>query len=400
MGIPGFYREIIKKYDIQKFNLDHKLDYFFLDFNGIIYDVFYGLPSNKIENNKKFENYLINEILKHTKELIVNVIKPTKCVYISIDGPAPRAKMIQQRSRRYKGTVFDPMIKNQIRKNFNKPNIEPGWNPSINASTCTKFMMKLSNSLKQKIVKNYFGKNLNIILSDAFCPGEGEHKFLNYIRNLKENKKTSYCLYGKDADLIVLSLTLNKDNVYVCRPLKDQKNNSKKYEYLSIDIMKKSVFNEIMQDFPKPHPKNINIDSIISDSTFFFSLVGNDFVKAPFYLKLTQESLNILLNSYKVNLILLKTPLIIESNNNKNNKVKYSVNHEFLTKIIQELAIQEDKLMKNYYFRKIKFALNGRYKHSKEKEYNSEFDYLIKKQHICQNIQQINHYLPIYLRNQ
>ena len=74
MGIPGFYREIIKKYDIQKFNLDHKLDYFFLDFNGIIYDVFYGLPSNKIENNTKFENYLINEILKHTKELIVNVI--------------------------------------------------------------------------------------------------------------------------------------------------------------------------------------------------------------------------------------------------------------------------------------------------------------------------------------
>ena len=33
MGIPGFYREIIKKYDIQKFNLDNKLDYFFLDFN-------------------------------------------------------------------------------------------------------------------------------------------------------------------------------------------------------------------------------------------------------------------------------------------------------------------------------------------------------------------------------
>ena len=29
MGIPGFYREIIKKYDIQKFNLDHELDYFF-----------------------------------------------------------------------------------------------------------------------------------------------------------------------------------------------------------------------------------------------------------------------------------------------------------------------------------------------------------------------------------
>ena len=260
MGIPRFYAEIIKRYEnIQKLVLENQIDYFFIDFNGMIYDAFANVY-DKIENSVAFENLLINEILKLTKDLIVNVIKPSKCVYISIDGPAPRAKMVQQRSRRYKATVFEPMISNQIRHSYGVQAVQPTWNPSINASPGTKFMMKLSNALKQKINKNYFGKNLKFILSDAFCPGEGEHKFLNYIRNLNEPDETSYCLYGKDADLLVLSMTLRKNNVFVCRP-NDNKLNKDIYKYVYIDVnaMKNRFYNEIMCDLPKQYPEKFTL---------------------------------------------------------------------------------------------------------------------------------------------
>jgi 5'-3' exonuclease len=383
MGIPRFYAEIIKRYEnIQKLVLENQIDYFFIDFNGIIYDAFANVY-DKVENSVAFENLLINEILKLTKDLIVNVIKPSKCVYISIDGPAPRAKMVQQRSRRYKATVFEPMISNQIRQSYGVETVQPKWNPSINASPGTKFMMKLSNALKQKINKGFFGKNLQFILSDAFCPGEGEHKFLNYIRNLNEPNETSYCLYGKDADLLVLSMTLRKNNIFVCRP-NDNKLNKDIYKYVYIDVnaMKNRFYNEIMGDLPKPYPSEFTLENIIRDTTFIDSLVGNDFVKAPFYLKVNQDSLNLIFGIYKNILHNSKCLLVHESSNaacqtDQNNNLV--VNHIFLLNMFRQLSELEDKLMKEYNYKKLRRVLNSDNNHeNKQKDYENEFDYIIK----------------------
>ena len=56
MGIPRFYAEIIKRYEnIQKLVLENQIDYFFIDFNGMIYDAFANVY-DKVENNVAFEN--------------------------------------------------------------------------------------------------------------------------------------------------------------------------------------------------------------------------------------------------------------------------------------------------------------------------------------------------------
>ena len=41
--------------------------------------------------------------------------------------------------------------------------------------------------------------------SNEKVPGEGEHKIIDYIR--KNNPYDSYCIYGADADLFMLSLS-------------------------------------------------------------------------------------------------------------------------------------------------------------------------------------------------
>jgi 5'-3' exoribonuclease 1 len=49
-------------------------------------------------------------------------------------------------------------------------------------------------------------------------PGEGEHKIMDFLRYSKQielfNKNTTHCVYSPDADVILLTLTLNLD--YIC----------------------------------------------------------------------------------------------------------------------------------------------------------------------------------------
>ena len=70
----------------------------------------------------------------------------------------------------------------------------------------TLFMQKLSKELEKTIKAKKFNVN-KVILSDTSVVGEGEHKIIPYIKkNIKE--KSEICIYGDDADLIFLSMTL------------------------------------------------------------------------------------------------------------------------------------------------------------------------------------------------
>lgn len=74
---------------------------------------------------------------------------------------------------------------------------------------------------------------MKVIFSDAFVPGEGEHKILDFIRSQRAQKdyngSTSHCIHGADADLIMLGLSTHEPNFYILRETPPQSGNQNRH---------------------------------------------------------------------------------------------------------------------------------------------------------------------------
>jgi len=341
MGIPYLFSELVKQNGNIIKNYIKNCNRLFLDFNSIIHCCSAKITSN---NPNYTNNDIFEEIIKYTL-MLNNICKPSDLLYIGIDGVAPRAKINQQRKRRYISAYRNNSI-DLFKKNNNIPIID--WDSNC-ITPGTEFMKELD-----LYIKNYFDKyklQIPVIISSHTDVGEGEHKIIKYIKN-DQNKSNIDIIYGLDADLIILSLCCDMSNIYLMRENMTEK--QVYFKYLDINMLS----NHILRNF-----KNIK------DYICICVLIGNDFLPSISFIRLDNDGLNILCNIYKKIYNILNEDLILE------NKGIYYVNQKFLLRIFEHLSDIETQSMIDIleYFNTLTFNFNKKYQTKMEK-YINEFE--------------------------
>ncbi len=348
MGVPGFFLWLYNNYSKYKnFILNttpENIDYFLLDMNCMIHPVCFDVlkelkPTDDI-NLERLENKMINNVIVYLEKLI-SMAKPSKGIYMAIDGVAPVAKMKQQRMRRYK-SISDKKLFDSIRKKHKKI-IPYFWNNSA-ITPGTNFMKKLTEKLQQWSIEYNSLTKLEIIFSPYNVPSEGEHKLLQYIKISPINN--SYIIYGLDADLIFLMLATGNNNIYLMREAQhmEKKSSDSAFNYVSIDVMKDCIFDSVQKIMnKKDNPISLNKINIINDFIFICYLMGNDFLPHLPALDIYNHAIDKLLEHYIENVIY--TGYIIDINNiNINNDNYYS--------LINKLASNEEILIMEHFNKK------------------------------------------------
>lgn len=258
MGVPSMFRWLSKKYpkiisqvieeapkkvDDTVIPVDRtgpnpngeEFDNLYLDMNGIVHPCSH--PEDKPAPSTEAD--MMMAIFEYT-DRVVGMVRPRKVLYLAVDGVAPRAKMNQQRSRRFRAAKeakekdaekaeFLKILTAQkasrgedihtleevVQKTWDSNAITPG----------TPFMHLLAESLQYwcayKFTTDPSWKDMKAIISDASVPGEGEHKIMNFVRSQRSmpthDPNTSHVIYGLDADLIMLSLATHEPHFRVLR---------------------------------------------------------------------------------------------------------------------------------------------------------------------------------------
>jgi 5'-3' exoribonuclease 2 len=367
MGIPWYFYTIYKKYNTENdLTIDEKcindlgIEYLFLDYNSMIHpcaqQILQTITSGQLTTDE-LETKIIDSCLVYTR-YIVNVVKP-KYLYIMIDGVAPRAKVNQQRERRFKSHFFKTLMIEQSEQqqddhvNWNSNKITPG----------TVFMDKLTDSLskfKNELIEQCCLKN--VVVSDSNENGEGEHKMMKVISDISDNK---ICIYGLDADLLMLSL-INKrcDNIILVR---DNTFNTKLLEsdrvYTYVDI--KRLRSYICRDLRIELHSEITNDNLIYDYIFLCFLLGNDFLEHIPSLKIKEGGINVLIKYYTLIMNNNGYSSLINIQHLSCGNFKSSINLKFLQDLFYHLSKTEEYFYKNIY---------SVYKNPDKKHYRDTYD--------------------------
>lgn len=272
MGIPFYYKHIVTKYkSILKDSVPvcHRL---YLDYNSIIHQCAGSVVK---ENPKCTHDDIISKVLSETLKLI-QLVNPLELVYIGIDGVAPRAKMVQQRKRRYITSYKNDLIKDACeRMMLPSP---PDWDSNI-ITPGTSFMSKLDQHLKE-----YFQSKTTltceVVISGSNEKGEGEQKLFDHLRAQPIDERVNI-INGLDADLIMLSL-LSDHTIYLRRD-----------EHCYVDIPQ---FRDSIAKHVDPQESD---RGLMYDYVFMCFLLGNDFLPNIPFLKIRNKAADVLLDIYR-----------------------------------------------------------------------------------------------------
>jgi 5'-3' exoribonuclease 1 len=271
-------------------------------------------------------------------------VQPKKRLILCIDGCAPLSKQNQQRQRRFRAS--------KEKNAFDSNCLTPG----------TLFMDRLTEYVKQFIIKQIQKewKDLEIVFSNEKVPGEGEHKLINYLRDFG-NPEETFCIFGMDADLIMLALGLTQfPNFWILRenPANDN------FYYIDIGSIRMKLA-ELMRW--QNTDENFDPQTAINDFVFMCFTVGNDFLPHVPSLEIIQGGVVFMFDVYKKNGQIHGH--LTEKINNKTVLFRSrSVKHFFLMisefdkSILEKKLLEKDKFFPDTLLEKhAKKCTNGKY---------------------------------------
>jgi XRN 5'-3' exonuclease N-terminus len=231
---------------------------------------------NHALHNVCYKSHSSREILSGIKSYlnkIINNYRPTQRVYIGADGPAPIAKMVLQRKRRYDKVKT---LKSNEDLNLTK-------NLSLNFTPGTEFMLNLADELK------HFSSYLSIAYGvevelDIEHDDEGEVKVRRKIEeDQKDHPNLTAIVYSGDADMILLLVSLKRlHNIY---QIVDKTTVLSFGQLYNIHVQKFSKGSSYLMrgdDIQKIKRKQT---SIKNDFIFINLLFGNDYLPKILYIR-------------------------------------------------------------------------------------------------------------------
>ena len=280
---------------------------------------------------------------------LVAAVRPTKLVYLALDGCAPRAKMNQQRERRFcsarEAEESERALGLLLKRQGHKPSSKQRWDHNA-ITPGTPFMDSLASYCRtwaaKAVARQPFFESLS---SDASTPGEGEHKIMDHIRRCGgEEERHAVCGFarrptshvasmassrdraasapsggresvsthtGQDADLMFLSLALHAPRVYVLRERvqtgRTKSTGPPRLQYLSAQRLRHCLvrdpgINGLCTQHLDPRNKLSRFERdderLLDDFVLLCFFVGNDFLPQLPCLSIPDGGLDLLLALY------------------------------------------------------------------------------------------------------
>ncbi len=299
-GIPKLFKWLLDLYPISVEGLKDEshaqgmmIDNFYLDMNGIIHQCTHANNDGLVHLN---EQQMFMRIFKYTDQLY-KMIRPKNLMYLAVDGVAPRAKMNQQRGRRFRAAKDrEFLISQQNKENQRKSTLHSSFDSNC-ITPGTDFMQRLAVAFQlwldyQMQNDPFWQKGATVIFSGPDVPGEGEHKIMEKIRydqlhNVSQNAvPLKHCMYGLDADLIMLGLVTHEKHFVLLRETMNARKESaysmlaKDFEILELSTLRKMLklhFKETIEGIATNLAKNdmlhlqqfpLSLDRVIDDFVF------------------------------------------------------------------------------------------------------------------------------------
>ncbi|KAH7815201.1 putative 5'-3' exoribonuclease 4 [Monocercomonoides exilis] len=205
----------------------------------------------------------VPNLLKWMSEHYPLIFSPVDPLSTPDIGVAPMTKVRPQRRGWYLSAFEAVMVEethSEIEKgkhDLYKDCVMPGTNLMRKLKKWVKYYAQMRMSTDKA------WEGLKVIISGSDVPGEGEHKIISFIRNKRREKgydpSTSHCIFGRDADLIMLALLTHERNIVILREINGSSNNNPqlglnhrmKLQFLHINILREYLgmwFKEFMHD--------------------------------------------------------------------------------------------------------------------------------------------------------